>query len=393
MVKAILQRVILFIIFLTSGGANYVDSYLLSILALLFLSIIYIYEGKLYRKQNILIILCITILFFLANFFLTGMAGYQTYIVCLIYLIIAFLFISTYQYNQDLIKTMYSVLIFVLYFSIVSFFAQFLVKPYLIYDESLRALSFYKIFIYHEKPYFMDLLRVQGFFWEPGILQFYLNLLMFISLSYYKNVKIAVLAAFAIFTTYSSIGIVLLLLQALYFYFKYYAKFNVRSLFVFIAFSLTFVVGSLVMTSNLEDKLIGANAQSSYGRIYDAMTGIEIIKRHPMTGIGLDTEKYLKVQNQLSYMGTLLPDEAIKDRGSTNGIISFISQLGIFASLFFFYRLYFSNIILKDKVIFRLLLFVTLLVEPIMLSPFVFLIFIYGNVISRKSYAFPKVYQ
>ena len=46
---------------LTSGGANYVDSYLLSILTLLFAIIMYIYEGKVYRKQNVLITFSIAI--------------------------------------------------------------------------------------------------------------------------------------------------------------------------------------------------------------------------------------------------------------------------------------------------------------------------------------------
>ena len=86
---------------------------------------------------------------------------------------------------------------------------------------------------YHESETFMNLFfytpargvidifglefcRNQGLFWEPGVLQVFLNMLFFIEAFIIKKSKsILVFTSFLILTTYSTTGLGLLLLQAI----------------------------------------------------------------------------------------------------------------------------------------------------------------------------------
>ena len=60
--------------------------------------------------------------------------------------------------------------------------------------------------------------RNQGLFWEPGILQIYLNMLFFLEAFVFKKSKLLLLlASVLIITTYSTTGLILLLFQSFFF--------------------------------------------------------------------------------------------------------------------------------------------------------------------------------
>ena len=68
-----------------------------------------------------------------------------------------------------------------------------------------------------------DIHRNAGMFWEPGILQAYLNILFFLELSFFnKNRVLLFLIIIAIISTYSTTGLFLLIIQLIYFTQKNY---------------------------------------------------------------------------------------------------------------------------------------------------------------------------
>ena len=71
----------------------------------------------------------------------------------------------------------------------------------------------------------LDIHRNAGIFWEPGILQSYLNILFFLEASIFKsNKKLLFLIIIAIISTYSTTGLFLLIIQIIYFIQKNYKK-------------------------------------------------------------------------------------------------------------------------------------------------------------------------
>ena len=364
-------------ILLNSGGTPYFSSYILTSISLVLLLIVII-QRKLIEINNkslsVFLLFSFSILF---NFIMTGMHSSGRYLVIFSYIFLCFTFVTLIKSREHLIKIIYSVLKFILYFSVLCFFAQFVFSSHFVYNPNFKVVTFANIFNYSPSTYGFGLYRVQGFFWEPGILQFYLNLLLFVSMSHFRNIKLSSICAFSIITTYSSIGLFILACQILYFYFTYYFKFNGKSLVGLLFFVSLFSLFSLYAYENIEDKIMGKNAGSSDGRLFDAITGILIIKDKPLIGIGLSQERAFEMQKVHSYNETNLVSDETHNRGSTNGIISFIASFGVPLSLIVLYWLFFAGLIETNKNIFNLIIFSSLMSEPIMLSPFIILIILY----------------
>ena len=109
---------------------------------------------------------------------------------------------------------------------IVLFIINFFIAE--VQPQSLTKLKTFKYLLYYidisEKPeaqvtlFGINLVRNSSIFWEPGILQFYLNLLFFLEISFFKRKNyIIILTVLAILSTYSTTGLLLLMVQIVYF--------------------------------------------------------------------------------------------------------------------------------------------------------------------------------
>jgi len=93
----------------------------------------------------------------------------------------------------------------------------------------------------------IEFCRNQGLFWEPGVLQIYLNLFFFLQAFIFKQNRWLILIGFAILGTYSTTGILILIGQLLYLFVQ---RFNQNKLYLPIIF-LSFIPIYLVFSINI----------------------------------------------------------------------------------------------------------------------------------------------
>lgn len=378
---------ILFLIILNSGGIPLVKRFYISILIF---ALIFIYK-IIFRKKEFLsnyssLMVLVAILFF--NYLTTSFGTFvYEYLIYFSFFLIASLVYSIYDNKYALVVDIQKVLIFFMYHALIAFFVQILFNnQFSLYTYgSYEAKTFLNLF-YH--PYGGNdlFIRNMGLFWEPGILQFYMNILFYISIFIIPNKKYAVIAAFLIFSAYSTVGILIFIFQFLFFFFaNNQIKRVYKILFLPIFTIIMFLLINLFIFDLSSKIAIRSDNRSSLrysARIYDLYTGYNLVKNFPFLGIGLDLDQYLNKQKRYGYIYTELRANEEYGRGGTNSIIKILYQFGFIMSGFIFYFLFNQKIFKNKYILFFLILFITLLSEPIFMTPFIILILYSG--VSKK---------
>jgi len=300
-----------------------------------------------------------------------------------------------YYNNQEsktvFINSLYFILKLVLFHAVFSFIAYFFVKDnlLLITSEYHESLTYNYLFYYSPKEgtvinlFGMDISRNAGIFWEAGILQGYLNLLFFLEISIYKrNKKLLALIILTILTTYSTTGLLLLILQIVYFSYKA-LKSNIKIiLLIFLIIPLYFV-----FNANLNDKIYGEGESSFQKRLFDLTQPFFIAMENPLTGVGLDLDRFQEVR-EVFYINSDLNssfnqigiDQKVEttSKGSTNSVMYMLAGMGFPISFLFFYMFTKQQIITNDRFMWFILTFVSIMSEPLLFKPFFFLFIVSG---------------
>lgn len=228
------------------------------------------------------------------------------------------------------------------------------------------------------------LFRPDGFFYEPGVYQIYLNIYLYLALFVFRNFRQALLASLAVFATQSTTGILIamILLGSALFKQVTLGSFRGKLLTLLFALLATPPVAYLGY-NNVTDKLYGEAQGSSWAREYDFYTGLNVIAAHPLLGIGFDHQRYLSVSGRMGYDDTQLSIESLDERATSNGLIylcyssglpfAFIFLIGMFRQAFFQHRL-----------LIGLLLILSLFGEAIVFTPFILMIIFSAFISSRK---------
>lgn len=293
--------------------------------------------------------------------------------------------------NQAFINSLYFVLKLVLIHSLFNFFAYPLIKNnlFLITAEYHETLTYNYLFYFSAKEgSIINLLgfnihRNAGIFWEAGILQAYLNILFFLEVVFFKrNKKILLLIILAILTTYSTTGLLLLILQILYFSHKQY-KNNIATIFI----------GVLVLplyflfSANMHEKIYGEGESSFQKRLFDLTQPFFITIANPLTGIGLDLDRFQQVRQEFyinSDVNNILRKVGIEQKvettskGSTNSVMYMLAGMGFPTAILFMYMFFKQQIVRKNKIIWFIITFITVMSEPLLLRPFFFIFIVSG---------------
>ena len=300
-----------------------------------------------------------------------------------------------YYNNQEsktvFINSLYFVLKLVLFHAVFSFIAYFFVKDnlFLITSEYHETLTFNYLFHYSPKAgtvinlLGLDIARNAGMFWEPGILQGYLNLLFFLEISIYKRNKILLaLIIFAVLTTYSTTGLLLLILQLGYFSQKLLKNNTKIILFIVLIIPLYFV-----FNSNLNEKIYGEGESSFQKRLFDLTQPFFIAMENPLTGVGLDLDQFQELREGFyinSDLNSTLNHFGIEQRiettskGSTNSVMYMLAGMGFPIAFLFIYMFTKQQVITNDRLMWFTLTFVFVLSEPLLFRPFFFLFIVSG---------------
>jgi hypothetical protein len=233
------DSILLLLLIFSSGGLLFVFHRNIMSLVLFFLSIsLLIFTGKQIKKNifnnHFFIFLFLLLLFGINYFFSVGSQSIIKYTFHLLNIVSCIFVLIHFSNNRDLRyfqKRIRFVLKIILYFSLVNFFSYIFLKNFLttIYPFPDRTLqTFYNLFFYDTERSSLsflgvDFVRNQGWFWEPGINQIYLNILLYLEGFVFKqNKKVIILIILAILSTYSTTGILIMLILLFFMFQKLY---------------------------------------------------------------------------------------------------------------------------------------------------------------------------
>jgi len=247
--------------------------------------------------------------------------------------------------------------------------------------------TLFYIFTYHEFIETGSLIkRPDGFFFEPGVFQIYLNILLFICLFVRKHSSFDIgLAALAVIATQSTTGAIVIALQfgvAYVIWLKGAQRMSKLAVFVFAPLLILPVAG--YSAYNLGDKLTGDFRGSAWARNYDFRTGLAAAAEQPLTGIGFDEERYFDVADRVGYKETRLSREMTFERGNTNGIVTVLFQVGFPLSLLFFWGLVRQRMF-APRLAFAAIIVLSMLSESLTMKPFFLMLVFSGLLIQPKT--------
>lgn len=228
------------------------------------------------------------------------------------------------------------------------------------------------------------LYRPNGFFYEPGVLQIYLNIYLYLVLFVSKNYRQAILAGAAVFLTQSTTGILIAMILIGVAFLKQISKGSFGSKLSTIVFALMVVPPAVFLGyNNVSEKLFGEAQGSSWAREYDFYTGLNVISNYPLLGIGFDHQRYLTVAGRLSYTDTNLSAESLTDRTTSNGLIYLFYSLGIPLAFIFIIGI-FRQTFFQHRLLIGLLLILSLFGQAIVFTPFILMIIFSAFIFPRK---------
>lgn len=226
-------------------------------------------------------------------------------------------------------------------------------------------------------------LRPTGFFWEPGILQFFLSLSLFIEIKSGSK-RFALYALIALLSLLSTTGIISLTAVLIITFKDFYRVFLNKKNVVF--FSILFILFLPLLIKNVEDKLAGSNKGSGLTRIADAYIALQMLQENPIVGadISLINPKNNKALRQIRrsfWQGNKTDGsyEAFITVDNSNGLLRFLLDWGLPVGIIFFFLVYKKGPFQdeRDNLKLLLLLFICLFAEAISRTSIFYMIIFY----------------
>ena len=297
------------------------------------------------------------------------------------------------DYKRRLLEGLYFVLKVVLFHSLFNFVAYFFVENqlFLISSDYHESLTFNYLFYYSPKEgniinlLGLEMQRNAGIFWEAGILQAYLNILFFLEVSIFKKNKgLLALIVLGILSTYSTTGLFLLMIQVIYFLQKDLKNNMALVLMIIIGIPLYFL-----FSVNMNEKIYGDREASFQKRLFDLTQPVFITLENPLTGVGLDLDRFQEVREEFyinSDLNSTLEQVGIEQKiettskGSTNSVTYMLAGMGFPTALLFIFMFIKQQIVTKHRFIWFIITFVSVMSEPLLLRPFFFMFIVSGFV-------------
>ena len=248
--KLVDNLLVLFLVF-TGGGLLFVfnrNFMYYTFLAILIVSILLNYHRIKKDLMNSIIFTSISVLvLFLINFFFAiseqSVDKYLYYLTVIMTSVLFYVHFKNNRSNQILLSRLNFILKLIFFHSLLNFIAYFFVSDQLseINSEYYSCKTYAYLFYYASDEITLSVMnlfgvefcRNQGLFWEPGVLQIYLNLFFFLQAFIFKKNRWLILIGFAILGTYSTTGIIILIGQLIYLFIQ---RFNENKLYLPIIF-------------------------------------------------------------------------------------------------------------------------------------------------------------
>lgn len=371
---SLLNAVILALFIFNAGGVRLISNSIITIVIIALL-LLKIQINKALDQRFIFRAILIFSIILAINYLLNN-AGFSplSHIVLFSYILSAAVLVAVYRSSLDnFTLDLKLALMFFAVHAFLGFLLQFIFEP-------ANHISFLEIrdigmaFFYPKLNSFAFMHRNCGLFWEPGVLQLFMNVLLFLSLFVHKNKPVAFFSAVIIFSTLSTTGFATMLIQVVYYF---YLSLNKRSLVLLPVYFAIAALLAWLAAMNIGDKL---ENKSSSVRMFDFAVGLEMLKEHPIVGVGLNSEHFV---NEVGRIGGgfqkifQISDEELEGKGLTNGVLYLLVTLGLPISLVLLYLIYIQSA-LPHGLLFALILLGTGLSEPIVQTGFYFIFIMFG---------------
>lgn len=217
----------------------------------------------------------------------------------------------------------------------------------------------------------MNLNRMTGPFWEPGVYQIFLNYALYRYVVIEKSNKFVIaLLLFDIFFTMSASGWLCAIVIIVIGIAKSPKFTNKSKIFIFIFLSLFGGIATkFVLFSKFSETF--SNKSSAYIRMNDFLLGLKIFIENPILGIGFNNTEPFMMRNTYNDTGIL---------GSSNGFMTIAYTTGIVGMVFVLLP-FIYNIIKRKKERYKSVLYFIMIVffnfsEPVYYFPFMMYILV-----------------
>jgi uncharacterized membrane protein YuzA (DUF378 family) len=222
-----------------------------------------------------------------------------------------------------------------------------------------------------------------GIYWEPGLYQVYLNLmLLYVLFKTKKNLLLLIYLGINIFFTFSPTGYITSFAIILF-----YSMRNNEGVWKKTVFAIVGIIALYLVYPYFEKFMDFKRSTSSYEwRMQDIINGFQTFIKNPILGIGT---------SQIQYKSLFLSQYGV-EHGNTNGLVSIPMEFGIFGIAFYSLLLFRSGNFFAQKygISFRLCymawLICSLINEPIHTSEMLMLLMAVGMITHKKSYHLVK---
>ena len=396
----IVDSLIVFMLIMSAGGMLFVlNRNIASVVFLLFILFVLIFMENKWKKtiiNSILLTFSILVVLGSINYFVVETEQtankYLFHLLTVTLSVLTLFHFKNNRTSQQLIRSLYVVLGLILFHALFSFIAFLFVRNSLIaistdYNEHETFLHIF-FYITDSKTinlFGLEFCRNQGLFWEPGVLQGFLNMFFFLEAFIIKKRKsLLLLTAAVILTTYSTTGLALLLIQSVVYIF-YEFKTN--------KWLIPFVLGLcipvyMIFSLNVEEKIQGEKEASFQKRYFDLIQPLFITLEHPLTGIGLDVEQFQNMRQEFfisfSSLSSIQEQTGVEskvrgtDKGSSNSVTFLFAAMGFPTAILLLYMFFKQQIIKEKKWLWMLIMVVSVMSEPLLLRPFFFLFIVSG---------------
>jgi len=251
----------------------------------------------------------------------------------------------------------------------------------------LEFQSFLGIFNFHSSSNSeLSLVRPNGFFWEPGVFQIYLNLLLFILFINRASWMQILPTLLGLALTQSTAGIVIAAIQLVYFAIVPFLtlKIGLVNILRLAMIAIVIVPIGVLMQENVQSKLSGVHVGSTNARYYDLVSGLLVLREHPVLGIGFNHLVYRDLSIELNPDTELLSKENQNGRDNTNGLVMILYSVGLPLGLFYLLGMVRQKL-MPHKIMFALILLFSMGSEPLAFTPFFALFFFSGLTLKKAS--------
>lgn len=396
----IIDAILISLLVLSSGGLLFVFNRNICyaiFLGVLLLAVLFSKDRFKAREVNSVLLTSCTILFLFSINYIFAISTqtinkYAYYLTVCAVSILTLLYFRNKNVKDIFINKLYFILKIILFHAGLNFFAYFFIKNDLSTISSVNNdyETFLNIFFYVPQKclisvFGLEFCRNQGVFWEPGILQAFLNSLFFLEAFIIKRSRaLLIVIVLVIFTTYSTTGLAILLLQGLVYVYNEFKK-N-KLLFLLIVSALIPIY--LILQINVEDKVQGEKEASFQKRLFDLTQPFYIALENPITGIGLDAEQFQRFREEFYFTSPTLNyiynqtgvglKVDVTDKGSSNSIMFLLAATGFPTTFIFIYMFFKQQIIKEKKWLWMMIMLISVMSEPLLLRPYFFIFVVSG---------------